>query len=901
MIRWKSQPTDSWSNAHLWPASRRCHWLVLVAFAFAILMPGYVALTEVHANPSIMTIPAWSSGGPFTNDVTAVATSAAYDSDQTVFMGVSPSRNDIGTAEIYRSADRGATWRKVASRTLNLRYAWLTQLVVSPAFLTDRTVFALWSGGMLRSTDGGMTFQDVPVGLGSKIGGNKTLSISPQFGSDRTIGVTDNSGTSAKSYLSTDGGTSWQAVRIQGLVDSCGTAITTDITGVLLVLGTNSLGATVITGNAMCTSNLNTRYAASSDGGAHWSARGDLTAASGSNFDAQHSRLSAAADSSIVFYTDRWGNALRSSDGGMTWTNLIATPSGLGNDIPPSATIGAGQEFGFVFRSLTVVYAVHEWGFMQPRIFKSVDGGATWTSAYVGNSITTGHDLAVPGAQTIFYAAGNQGLQRSGDDAATWQLVGTFRPAIYGLAVAPTFGSDRQVFGVNNGAPFGQDKQAYAIFRSGDAGTSWKEPRGPSQIGATYDGLTVNGGNIVAVSPNFATDGIVAEGDYRGALNLSSDWGVTWRPTLIDGQNGLKVNGLAFSPYFASDHTLYAGIDDNGKVLRTNDDGATWQSLVPGGVAPDRLKDLAVSAGPGGTVDLAIGEGKLYLARDDPQSTRAPRWVDTGFLGSYAHAVAMSPTYEQDCTVYASKWNPAFGTNADGVYLSTNACSAHVGAITWTRITAMLPVNDFDSIVLSPRFASDRTLFIGSNSGGVWMTRDGGQSWAEFNTGLGNTGVHRLALGMTDAQNGVLFAATEAGIWQTPVVLRDTPQVTITPQQVDFGAVEVRHSSGIMTVTLTNTGTIPVTVAAVQVGGANAADFPVQEQCTARSPIAPGGSCTVFVQFVPRGTAARTATLTFTDDASSMGQPRVHVQGTQIVALAGTGVPGRMLLPLIQQ
>jgi len=75
-------------------------------------------------------------------------------------------------------------------------------------------------------------------------------------------------------------------------------------------------------------------------------------------------------------------------------------------------------------------------------------------------------------------------------------------------------------------------------------------------------------------------------------------------------------------------------------------------------------------------------------------------------------------------------------------------------------------------------------------------------------------------------------------------------------------------------VTLTNAGTVPLTITAVQATG----DFAAVNGCT--SSVAPGVNCTIGVFFDPSATGDRTGTLTVTDNAP--GSP-------QTVALSGTG------------
>ena len=84
------------------------------------------------------------------------------------------------------------------------------------------------------------------------------------------------------------------------------------------------------------------------------------------------------------------------------------------------------------------------------------------------------------------------------------------------------------------------------------------------------------------------------------------------------------------------------------------------------------------------------------------------------------------------------------------------------------------------------------------------------------------------------------------------------------------------------TVLLTNTGTSPVTISSIALGGSNPGDFAISNGCP--SPLSQGpisNTCLVYVTFTPTAVGARSATLTVTDSAP--GSPTK-------ITLTGTGV-----------
>src|SRR5207244_4711907 len=89
--------------------------------------------------------------------------------------------------------------------------------------------------------------------------------------------------------------------------------------------------------------------------------------------------------------------------------------------------------------------------------------------------------------------------------------------------------------------------------------------------------------------------------------------------------------------------------------------------------------------------------------------------------------------------------------------------------------------------------------------------------------------------------------------------------------------------SPVQTVTLTNSGTAPLSIATAVLGGANAGDFALASgtTCINGATLAAGANCVLNLTFTPTAASARTATVTITDDAA--GSP-------QSVSLTGTGV-----------
>jgi hypothetical protein len=102
-----------------------------------------------------------------------------------------------------------------------------------------------------------------------------------------------------------------------------------------------------------------------------------------------------------------------------------------------------------------------------------------------------------------------------------------------------------------------------------------------------------------------------------------------------------------------------------------------------------------------------------------------------------------------------------------------------------------------------------------------------------------------------------------------------SPAVGLSPASLTFSGQALGTSSAAQTVTLTNTGTAPLSVSSIKITG----DFAQTNNCPAT--LASNTSCAASITFAPTATGSRSGTLTFTDNASN---------SPQAVSLSGSGL-----------
>jgi len=112
-----------------------------------------------------------------------------------------------------------------------------------------------------------------------------------------------------------------------------------------------------------------------------------------------------------------------------------------------------------------------------------------------------------------------------------------------------------------------------------------------------------------------------------------------------------------------------------------------------------------------------------------------------------------------------------------------------------------------------------------------------------------------------------------------------TPTVTLSATKISFPATTVGTASGSQSVTMTNTGSVAVSISSIALSGTNASSFVFANSCG--TSLAAGANCSIHGHFAPTAGSALSATITITDNAGN---------SPQTIELGGTGVEPPILL-----
>ena len=226
----------------------------------------------------------------------------------------------------------------------------------------------------------------------------------------------------------------------------------------------------------------------------------------------------------------------------------------------------------------------------------------------------------------ICFAARQSGLFRSADGGATWSLAtgGSNRdesPPVTAVAVSPTFTSDHSVFAGGSGG----------ILLSTDSGQRWTAVSFPAPPPLV---------TVLAISPNFLHDGILFAGTLEDGILRSADRGTTWTPWNF-GLLDLNVLSLAIAPSFADDETIFAGTAAG--VFRSTNGGRAWRDVAfPMSAAPVVSLAISPAYGTDGVLFAGTEANGLFISVD-----RGQDWDCRGEVlkGQAINSVILSPHF----------------------------------------------------------------------------------------------------------------------------------------------------------------------------------------------------------------------------------------------------------------
>jgi len=228
----------------------------------------------------------------------------------------------------------------------------------------------------------------------------------------------------------------------------------------------------------------------------------------------------------------------------------------------------------------------------------------------------------------------------------------------------------------------------------------------------------------LVAAPGFARHGICFAARPAG-LFRSDDGGRTWRDlyTGLNFERPVTTAALAVSPAFENDGCLFAGVP--GGVLRSSDGGQTWHAAGLG-TPPPFVSVLAVSPdfANDGTLFAGTLEDGVFRSADGGSHWAA--W-NFGLLDLNVLCMVVSPDFARDETLFVGVESGLYRSTTGGRAWREPAADRH-----GPQPADFAPVL---SLAISPHYATDGTLWAGSEAHGLFCSRDRGKSWARLGEG----------------------------------------------------------------------------------------------------------------------------------------------------------------------
>ncbi|MGO9269814.1 MAG: VPS10 domain-containing protein [Terriglobia bacterium] len=327
-----------------------------------------------------------------------------------------------------------------------------------------------------------------------------------------------------------------------------------------------------------------------------------------------------AADPNVYYFGAVSGGVWKTTDGGVNWTPLFdkETISSIGSialapSDPNVIYVGTGE---------ACIRGNISYG---DGVYKSVDGGKTWTNVGLKDTRQIGKVVVDPRNPDIVLVAAlghaygpneERGVFRSTDGGKTWQKVlykdnktgaidVAFDPSNSHILFAALWEAHRTPYSLESGGP------GSGLYKSGDGGSTWKRLQGHGLPGGILGRIGVS---VSGADPNRVYAQIEATHD-KGGLYVSSDGGDHW--ALVNGDHRFTQRAWYYMHVFADPKNVDTVYELNTGTYRSTDGGGTFEVITPPhgdchGLWIDPTNPARMIEGNDGGATITVDGGKTW-------------------------------------------------------------------------------------------------------------------------------------------------------------------------------------------------------------------------------------------------------------------------------------------------
>ncbi|MDP3148856.1 MAG: YCF48-related protein [Ignavibacteria bacterium] len=435
------------------------------------------------------------------------------------------------------------------------------------------------------------------------------------------------------------------------------------------------------------------------------------------------------------------GAVMKSTDGGSTWTKLLApkNPGVVGETTNPLSSISfINENTGWIVgdysifktidggntwqlqslginRDMNAIFFVDEnigyVGGNNGELYKTTNGGANWTKQDLGTGVGTISSIYFINA-TTGWIAGDLLIART-TDGSTWISAGSITGKHYNI----------HFIDANNGFSIGQYG---TFFKSTNGGETWTKKTFPSTSVSLYGAFfkDVNTGIVVCGQWN-------PNGSNKGYIYRTTNGGTSW--TEISAGLFEQLNGVAFI-----DANTGIAVGDVGRIMKTTNGGLNWSSISSGFTSYINSSHFIDSntgyivGGVGdydGVVYKTTDGGTTWLKKQSGEmpSVKSVYFIDanTGWIGVQNKIYKTTnggDSWTQQSSSYTSRALTFLDANV-GISANANSISRTIdGGTTWSKVA------DYDCN--SVFFISSLVGYCTGFNSATYKTTDGGATWA---------------------------------------------------------------------------------------------------------------------------------------------------------------------------
>jgi photosystem II stability/assembly factor-like uncharacterized protein len=537
----------------------------------------FVSASIGYACGSIGLLAKTTDGGSTFTILDGSTTELLYDID---FIDADTGFVSGANGTLLKTTDGGTTWNPVTTPVTNAIYAVCAQ---APDNLFIGTVSTGATQRLSRSTDYGATWVEItPAGLAQTIWDINFINT--------TIGwvATQNGG---RVYYTTDAGATWGNTVVNGLIVPNTVKFKDALTGFVVNNNNGDVYKTTDGGLTWAASGTageplyavdvsnSTVYAVgrsgstwkSTDEGNNYFAAFDAVTVGQVRYIRFVNSTTGYASTGSTTTTDSLGYLLKTTNAGMTWTDV-----------------------GYNFKHLVYSFALassNVWYIGRGRnaIFKTTDGGATFVEQAQPITSATAHfyDIGFVDENNGYASTSTGGIIKTTDGGTTWENANSpfGTTAVYAI----------NVFSANKVLAVGGSAKAFMT----------------TDGGATWEAVTTNiPGNFFTT--RFLNDnyGIIAGFNSPNPVAAkTTDGGTTWTPLNFPVE--FDGNSLWAIGYRDENYIWLGGI--NGSIYFTTDGGTSWTSSKP--VSGNAMYSISIV---NNDMWISGGNGTILKGYSDP-------------------------------------------------------------------------------------------------------------------------------------------------------------------------------------------------------------------------------------------------------------------------------------------